>query len=214
MVEKINKKKERKLEKELLGILIFLGVLVVVFIVASAYFKSLNYFEYKGLTFSKKKLGEIQLFHHSYYVKTLDGQLAQYNFYLRNDPRTNNVLIEGKSNLLSAGSVVYLSVNSEGLQECRYGSLAVGTLSSFMTDNQMRVIAGNLDFWQAGARRDLWATCENKPGNRVVEILKGNETKVKIERNCYKVEVANCEILEAIEKLEMQSLIDAKKVSI
>lgn len=214
MVEKINKKKERKLEKELLGILIFLGVLVVVFIVASAYFKSLNYFEYKGLTFSKKKLGEIQLFHHSYYVKTLDGQLAQYNFYLRNDPRTNNVLIEGKSNLLSAGSVVYLSVNSEGLQECRYGSLAVGTLSSFMTDNQMRVIAGNLDFWQAGARRDLWATCENKPGNRVVEILKGNETKVKIEGNCYKVEVANCEILEAIEKLEMQSLIDAKKVSI
>lgn len=214
MVEKINKKKERKLEKELLGILIFLGVLVVVFIIASAYFKSLNYFEYKGLTFSKKKLGEIQLFHHSYYVKTLDGQLAQYNFYLRNDPRTNNVLIEGKSNLLSAGSVVYLSVNSEGLQECRYGSLAVGTLSSFMTDNQMRVIAGNLDFWQAGARRDLWATCENKPGNRVVEILKGNETKVKIEGNCYKVEVANCEILEAIEKLEMQSLIDAKKVSI
>jgi|SRR3989344_2509956 len=207
-------KKERKLEKELLGILIFLGVLVVVFLIASAYFKSLNYFEYEGMTFSKQKLGEIPLFHHSYYIKTKTGELAQYNLYLRNDPRYNNVSISGKSNLLSPGSVVYLSVNSEGLQQCRYGSLAVGTISSFMTDNQIKVIAGNLDFWNAGLRRDLWVTCENKPGNKVVEILKGNETKVSINGNCYRVEVSNCEILEATEKLITQSLIDAKKISI
>jgi hypothetical protein len=114
---------------------------------------------------------------------------------------------------LNPGSVVYLSVNSDGLQECRYSQLAVGTISSFLSDNQMKVIAGNLDFWQAGARKDLWATCENKPGNRVVEILKGNETKVTMENNCYRVQVSNCQILEAIEKLETQSLIDARKSS-
>lgn len=214
MKKEITKKGERKLEKELLGILIFLAVLVVVFLIASAYFRSLNYFEYEGMTFSKQKLGDIPLFHHSYYIKTSTGELAQYNFYLRNDPRYNNVSISGKSNLLSPGAVVYLSVNSDGLQQCRYSHLAVGTISSFISDNQMKVIAGNLDFWQAGARRDLWATCENKPGNRVIEILKGNETKVTIGGNCYRVEVANCEILEAIEKLETQSLVDAKKVNL
>lgn len=214
MSKKTSKHKERKLERELLGVLIFLGVIIVVFLLASAYFKSLNTFEYEDLTFSKQRIGEIQVFHHSYYIKLQNGALALYNFYIRTDPRENHVPIIGKSNLMSPGSVVYLSVNSEGLQECRYGPLAVGSLSSFITDNQMRVIAGNLNFWDAGLNRDLWATCENKPGNKVIEILKANETKVTIDGNCYRVEVANCEILEATEKLEVQSLLDARKVTI
>lgn len=214
MPKTISKHKERKLERELLGVLAFLAAIIVVFLIASAYFKSLNTFEYEGLTFSKQRVGEIKLFHHSYYIKLQNGALALYNFYLRNDPRENQVLINGKSGLMSPGSVVYLSVNSDGLQECRYGPLAVGSLSSFITDNQMKVIAGNLNFWDAGLNKDLWATCENKPGNKVIEILKGNETKVTINGNCYKVEVANCEILEATEKLEVQSLLDAKKLTI
>ncbi|MEK6811055.1 MAG: hypothetical protein AABX96_00945 [Nanoarchaeota archaeon] len=207
--------KERKIEKELLGILIFLAVLVVVFIMATTYFKSLNYFEYGGLTFSKKRVGDIQLFHHSYYIKNQAGKIIQYNLYLRNDPRYNNISIEGiPSKLLSPGKVAYLSVNSEGLQECKYGPLSVATISSFMSDNQMRVVAGNLDFWQAGARRDKWVTCENQPGNRVVEILKGNETKVTIGGNCYRIEVTDCQILEAVERLIVQSIVDARKVSV
>ncbi len=214
MAKSVNKVKERKLERELLGVLAFLAVIIIVFLVASAYFKSLNTFEYQGLAFSKQRVGDIQVFHHSYYVKLQAGGLALYNFYIRNDPRENDVLISGKSNLMNPGSVVYLSVNSDGLQECRYGPLAVGSLSSFLTDNQMKVIAGNLNFWDAGLNRDLWATCENKPGNKVIEILKGNETKVTIEGNCYKVEVDNCEILEATEKLEVQSILDAKKITI
>lgn len=214
MAKNTLKNKERKLERELLGVLAFLAVIIIVFLVASAYFKSLNTFEYEGLAFSKQRVGEIQVFHHSYYVKLQTGALALYNFYIRNDPRENKVPVIGKSNLMNPGSVVYLSVNSEGLQECRYGPLAVGSLSSFLTDNQMKVIAGNLNFWEAGLNRDLWATCENKPGNRVIEILKGNETKVTIEGNCYKIEVNNCEILEATEKLQVQSIIDAKKITI
>lgn len=208
------KAKERKLERELLGVFVFLAVIIVVFLIASAYFKSLNFFEYEGLTFSKQRIGEIQVFHHSYYVKLPAGSLVLYNFYIRKDPRENNVPVSGKSNLMNPGSVVYLSVNSDGLQECRYGPLAVGSLSSFITDNQMKVIAGNLDFWDAGLNKNLWATCENKPGNKVIEILKANETKITIEGNCYRIEVANCEILEATEKLEVQSILDAKKLII
>lgn len=208
-------KKERKLEKEILGILIFLGVLIVVFLIASSYFRSLNYFEYEGLTFSKKRLGEIPLYHHSYYLKAPSGKLINYNMYLRHDPRYNNVTIEGESSrLLAAGSVAYLSINSDGLQECRFGQLAVGSISSFMSDNQMTVIGGNLDFWQAGANRDQWVTCDNRPGNRVVEILKGNETKVIIDGNCYRIEVNQCQILEAVEKLEVQSVVDARRIEL
>ena len=205
--------KERKLEKEIFGVLLFLAVLIVIFLIAGSYFRSLNSFDYNGLTFSKKRLGEIQLYHHNYYFKTQSGKLFQYNLYLRHDPRYNNVTINGTSHLLNAGAVAYLSVNSDGLQECSFSQLAVASISSFMSDNQMTVIGGNLDFWQAGNRRDKWVTCENQPGNRVVELLKGNETRVNISGNCYRVEVADCQILEAVEKLEVQSIIDARRLS-
>lgn len=205
---------ERRIEKELLSVLAFLGVIVIVFLIASSYFKSLNYFEYEGLTFAKKRVGEIPLFHHSYYIKAPSEQLIKYNLYLRNDPRENNVTVIGvPSKLLMPGAVSYLSVNSDGLAQCRYSPLAVASISSFMSDNQMKVIAGNLDFWEAGANRNKWITCENKPGNIVVEIFKGNETKITIDNKCYKIEVADCEILEATEKLEVQSIADAKRIS-
>lgn len=208
----VNDKKERRLEKEILGVLIFLGVLIGVFVIASSYFKSLNYFEYEDLTFSKKRVGNIEVFHHNYYIKTAQ-RLVNYNFYIRNDPRYNNVTVEGdKSKLLAPGTVVYVTINSDGLQQCRYGSLAVGSISSFLSDNQMTVIGGNLNFWDIPIKKDEWITCQNKPGNRVVEIFEGNETKVTIDGNCYQVQVNNCEILEATEKLEVQSLVDARKV--
>jgi hypothetical protein len=212
MEQKIKKQiKERKIEKEILGVLIFLGVLIGVFVIASSYFKSLNYFEHDGLTFSKKRVGNIEVFHHNYYLKVAD-KLINYNFYIHGDPRYNEIAIDGdRSRLLAPGAVVYVTVNSDGLQQCRSAPLAVGSLSSFLSDNQMKVIGGNLNFWDVPIKNDKWITCENKPGNRVVEIFEGNETKVTIKGNCYRVSVNNCEILEATEKLEVQTLVDAKK---
>ncbi len=204
-------RKERKIEKEIIGVIVFLVGLVIIFLIASSYFKSLNSFEYEGLSFSKKRVGEIPFFHHNYYLK-VDQKLINYNLYLRYDPRDNNVTVEGvKSRLLAPGAVVYVSVDGTGIQECRFGNLAIGTISSFLSDNQMEVIGGNLNFWDSGAKADQWTTCKNRPGNRVVEILQGNETKITLEGNCYRVEVANCQILEAVEKLEVQSLLDTRR---
>jgi len=212
---KLKKTKERRLEKEILGIILFLVLIVVVFFIASSYFKSKNFFEYEGLTFAKQRLGNIPIYYHYYYFKAPDGKVIKYNMYLRNDPRYNNITLSGDiSQLLAGGEVAFISINADGLQECRYGPLAVGTISSFLADNQMTVIGGNLDFWQAGAKKDEWITCENKPGNRVVEILAGNKTRVDISGRCYRVEVNNCEILEAVERLMVESVVDARKISI
>ena len=164
------------------------------------------------MTFSKERVGDIEVYHHNYYLKVAE-KLINYNLYLRIDPRYNNITLTGeKSKLLAPGAVAYVSINSDGLQECRYSPLAVGSISSFLSDNQMTVIGGNLDFWNAGLKRDEWITCQNKPGNRVVEIEKGNETSVSIQGNCYRIEVADCQILDAVEKLEVQSIIDSKRV--
>ncbi len=203
--------KERRVEKEIIGVLVFLFGLVIIFLIASSYFKSLNSFEYEGLSFSKKRVGDIPFFHHNYYLK-VGQKLINYNLYLRHDPRYNNVTVEGdKSRLLAPGAVVYVTVDGKGIQECRFGNLAIGSISSFLSDNQMEVIGGNLNFWDAGAKADQWITCQNRPGNRVVEIIQGNETKITLKGNCYRLEIAECQILDAVEKLEVQSLLDSRR---
>ena len=207
-------KKERKLEKEILGIFIFLGAIIVVFLVASWYFKSLNHFDYEGLSFSKERVGSIVVYHHSYYFKTPSRKLIHYNLYLRTDPRTSNVTITGGNVTFEHGKPTFVSVNSDGLQQCTYAPLALASFTSFLADNQITLVAGNLDFRDAGAKRDSWITCENRPGNKVVEILTSNETKISANGNCYRVEITNCEVLDALEKLTVQSLIDAPKAKI
>ncbi|MCH7568205.1 MAG: hypothetical protein IIA87_02175 [Nanoarchaeota archaeon] len=203
-------KGERKIEKELLWIVGFIAFLVIIFLVASSIFKGFNQIEYEGLIFTKERLGEIPVYHYSYYFEN-KGVIIKYNLYLRNDPRTLDVPVEGKDIIFDRGKRVYISVNASGLQQCPYSVLAVADLASFLSDNQFNVKGGDPGFFEAGAKRQEWVTCENKPGNVVILIVEGKETKITINNNCYEITVANCEILEATEKFRVQSIIDAKK---
>ena len=210
MVKKSRRgKKERRLEKELLGILAFMAFLVIVFLISSSIFRSFNSFEYEGLTFTKERVGEIPVYHYYYYFKD-GGRIIKYNLYLRNDPRTIEVPVEGDKILFDRKGKLYLSINSTGLDQCRYSVLAIADLSRFLTENGINVEGSNLDFWKAWAIRQEWATCENKPDNSVIEIREGSETKISIDDGCYTISVANCEILEATEKFKVQSILDAK----
>ena len=135
--------------------------------------------------------------------------MYKYNLYLRHDPRTNNVSISGGKIKFAKPYVSYISIDPSGLQECQYGTIAIGGLGGFMKDNQIPVEGALIDFWQAGAQRKEWITCENKPANPVIEIFSGNKTQITIDKNCYRIEVANCEILQAVEKFQLQTILDA-----
>lgn len=211
MTKKKNKK-ERKLEKELMWIIGFLAFLVVVYLISSSIFKSLNSFEYEGLTFTKERLGEIPVYHYYYYFDSGEGELIKYNLYLRNDPREVDIAVDGGNIIFDHGKRVYVSVDPSGLQECSQSVLAIADLSSFLTDNQLDVRGGNVNFWEAGANRQEWVTCESKPKNVVITVREGEETRIDISGEndrCIDIQVSNCEILEAVEKFKIQSVIDA-----
>lgn len=190
-------------------------VLVIVFFGASYLFKNITKFEYEGITFTKEKFGEIPVFHNYYFFKTMEGKLIKYNLYLRNDPRKNNVPLTG--NAISSGiefSVyrkVYISVDPEFVG-CEYGSVGISTLASFLADNQLTIGGASTDREQAQANNVTYATCDTHPGDVVIILKKGEETQVIHEKtNCYILQVANCEVLQAIEKFQVQSIIDSRK---
>jgi len=212
--KKKGNKKERKIERELLWIIVFLAFLVVVFLVASSIFRGFNSFEHEGLTFTKERFGNIPVYHYYYYFRGNDGGLIKYNLFVRNDPRENNVPVSGDDIVFEEkNKIVFVAVNSSGLQECVDGILGVAELTNFLVGNQIDVQGGNLDFWDAGKERQKWITCENRPRNIVIAIIEGDKTEINIDGNCYEITIANCEVLEATERFAIQSVLDAKKAN-
>ena len=201
--------------KQIYWILGTLLVLVIVFFASSYSFKSLTKFEYQGITFTKEKFGEIPVFHNYYFFKTIEGKLIKYNLYLRNDPRKNNVLLTGNAISLgiefSQGNTNYISVDP-GFVGCEYGSVGISNLVTFLKDNQLDVKGASTDKGQAQANNVTYATCDTHSRDVVIILKKGEETEVIHEKtNCYILQVANCEVLQAIEKFQVQSILDSRE---
>ncbi len=209
-VKKRKVSKERKLEKELMYIIGFIVLLVIIFMTASAFFKSLNTIDYEGLTFTKGRVGNLVLYHHYYYYKSKNGNLVQYNLYLRNDPRYNNVSVEGDKVLFNKNVESYLSVDSLNLEVCPYSILGVGNLAGFLTQNEVIINGGNLDPDAANVTGQEYVTCANHSNRKVIELKEGDETGIKINGNCYEIIVNNCDVMQAIERFQIQTILDNK----
>jgi len=203
----------KKGRKEWVWISVVLGVSVLVLVVSTLWFQSLNSFEYEGLTFTKERFGEIPVFHYYYYQKApVTGEVtSKYNLYLRVDPRENDVPIEGEINYLP-GKFTYVSVDGRGLTECGMSSVGIASLSGFLADNGLRPRGASPILEDAEEANADHITCENKKERVVILIQEGEETKIeKVGERCHVISVANCEIIKAVEKFEVQSLLDARE---
>ena len=206
---KIEKKEEKSSNKELYWVFGLMAVLILVFVVSYDIFSSYRQFEYEGLTFTREKFGKIPVYRYSYFFEN-DGRDYKYNLYLRNDPRQITVPLTGKI-VYKEGKFTYLSINNTGLAECPNSPIAVAGLSNFLSGNFLTIKVGTPDEDEAEEKSIRHATCETIPDRVVILIQKGNETKIEKEgESCHIINVANCEILEALEKFEVQSIIDAK----
>jgi hypothetical protein len=201
--------KKGKRDKELYWVAGFMVGLILLFLVAHFIFKGFNNFEHEGLTFTKERFGEITVFHY-YYHYEYNGQLFKYNLFLRIDPRKNDVPVESGKILYPKGKIVYLSINGTGLEECPESSIAVASLSGFLTDNQINVKGALQDEEAAEENNVRYVTCESHPNNTVILLQSGNETKIESDGSCHTINVANCEMLKAAEKFIVQSILDAK----
>ncbi len=202
---------EKNVEKDLMKIFGFFAILVLIFVVASYAFKSMNQFEYEGLTFTEERFGEIEVYHYYYYFEA-KGELIRYNLYLRTDPRENNIPIEGDSKIeFPSGKITYITLDGSELKTCKDSSLAVGALSGFLSDNKVKIKGATSDFIESKLYNSSYVTCENTVNNPVISISKGDEAKIVLDGNCYRIYAGNeCNVLEAVEKFELQAILDAK----
>lgn len=198
---------ERKQLYWIMGMMV--GVVVLFFLVYWI-IQSTHNFTYEGLTFTKELYGKIPVFHYYYYFKGPDGGQYRYNLFLRNDPRKNMVPLTG--NIVYDGNVpVYISINTTELNLCPQSTIAVADLTSFLTNNFIEVRSGTPDENMARELNRTYVTCKNQPTSGVIIIQAGSITSIVSKDNCYTITLANCEIMQAIEKFKVQSILDAKR---
>jgi hypothetical protein len=192
-----SKKQLNEQNKTLLKILIGLGLLVIVFIVIMLGFQEIGKFTYENTKFEMTKEGSLLLYKTSLPVYYQKG-IADYNFYLRKDPRKtgNSVEFDGELKLLKNFVINLSDIKCNG--------------------DEIIGIANMIKLWSvigANVMKDENATCDEQGRYIYLDIREGEETKI-IEQGdaCYKMTINNCEILEATERFMLETFVEVNKI--
>lgn len=200
-------KEEIKRQNEILkNFFIWLGVVIFIVIIAIVGINSIRNFKYKGLEFSSEKYGDLIFYKTSFPVRYEDkvtGKVvsADYNFYIRNDPRNldKKVLING--NIIFRENIV-LDLTTEELFCDGDWNLAMGNLMKFNLFGINLLVKNQ--------------TIKYEPENEYmfITINKGNVTEIKqLNETSYEININNCEILSAVERLMVEAFIRYKELN-
>ena len=194
---KVSRKKQIESQNKILKNF-FIGVVVII-IAGLLIFLLINQakgFEYEGIKFKIVKEGDLVLYQTSLPV-SYQGEKIPYNFYLRNDPRKlKEIPFNGELNLAKN-----LVINSTGFNCDGEGIIAVANLL-----NLYRIMG-------VEAIKDENATCDSEGRFAFIRLQEGNETNIeKFGPICYNININNCEILKATERLMVEYFIGLNKL--
>lgn len=210
--ENINEESKKKQDKQIIWIIIFMGIIIVSFFIVPYFIKNyVNSFEYGGLNFQKTKQGEI--FYYSAYVPITDQnyqEIGKYPVNLREDPRKLDYI---KSDILydelsfARQNTVFITVGADS-PRCTYNAMAGARLAMFLNGFASMNVAGALDNKTlAEETKTPYVTCETNPKNTVILLKYGDETSIrKLKDNCYELKYKGCEILPVTEKFQLMIL--------
>jgi len=207
--EKVPSKKQIQKENKILrNIAIIMAGLVLLFFAVYLIIYFTNNFEVEGVNFEIVKMGQLTLYKTSlpgiiengkFVMGIYDtGQKADYNIYLRTDPRQlGSVVFHGTVSQIKKFNVINLTndFNCGG-----DGMIAIANLLKLY-----EVMGGDMI-------KDENATCDDKGTYGWVNVQEGTETSIeRFGPACYNIDINNCEILKGTEKFMLETLIEVHK---
>jgi len=215
--EKESKEQSKKHESQLKWVIF--GMIALLLVVILVYFivQQSKYFNYGGLTYEKVTSRNVNLYHTQMALKDVDGNLvANYNLYLRNDPRElKNIIIDG--NFVLKNRNVIVSLDPEVERGCEDSGIAGANFFSFMKVSGYDIKLGYTNKTYAQERNASFSNCDVNygPYYDVIVIKKGNETSiVKRDENCYELYFKDCEILKITERFMVALYANSKGIKI
>lgn len=188
-----SKEEIRKEKKIFIGVIAVMLGLVLIFLATYMLINYTKNFEYNGVKFyvDKEDLKGVTLYRTFIPVVLNNGNIANYNFYLRKDPRTlDDVTFNGT---LEVKKNVVINMTEE------FNCDGNGVIGVANLVNLYHVIG-------ADVIKDENATCNPDGLYMFIRIEGGNETKIEeFGPSCYKIYVSNCEILEGTERFMIET---------
>ena len=193
------KESDEKQNKQLRNIFIGVGLFVMFIILLFL----INYLatnsKYEEVKFNEIREGNLLLYHTSIPLfDNVSGEYyADYNFYLRNNPKKlKEVEFNGTFVLKD-----FIVINSEEDYNCDGdGIIAIVNLKNLYEATGATMI------------KDEKASCDPFGRYTYLSLKAGNETEIQqISESCYVLSVNNCEILEVTERYMLEMFIDINK---
>lgn len=192
------KRQIKEQDKVLRNIFIIIGAFLIIFLLGILFISSVGSFKYKGVDFKIVKEGNLIFYNTAFPMMDSAGNhIADYNFYLRNDPRKlDKVPFEGQVGILE--------------------NVVMNMTDEFNCDGDGIIAIANfvqvLDKFGAKVIKDPEAGCDIYGKYVFIQIRPGEETKIEqFENRCYNFYVNDCEILKATEKFLVEIFAKAKK---
>lgn len=203
--------KKNHMDKQLVWIIVSMAIALICLLAIPFIVKYKNSANYEGLKFQKVSYGQLEVYYYSYGFKYMNQSYA-YNLYVRNDPTKNNIPVNGTIRYQTLESKAYISFDFENLASCNNSIREVTTLTLFLEGNLLKTNLSSPDLDYSRAHNTTYANCMTPKDNMVIMIQKGNESRIDKYNRCYVLSVKNCEdMLNVVEKFEVQSIADAKK---
>ncbi|RMD67660.1 hypothetical protein D6817_00905 [Candidatus Pacearchaeota archaeon] len=207
--------KKERMNKQALWFIAYLLSFLIVFLLAYWYFTQPEKFEYRGFKFVEVKGQRVHFYKTFVPLLRSDGSINYFAVYFRIDPRENDVPFDKLGEIsFPRGKFVYITINGTGLEDCPLSQVSIASLSFLLKNAGLRVHGGLANEEQANATGIRYVTCENRPRNVVLVLQEANETRiVQTSQNCYVVNVNRCEIANALEKFEIEAMVDARNIA-
>lgn len=198
----IEKGQAEKENKQLRNILIGIGIVAVISVLIVIWLSLTNHFTYEGVQFNVVKDDGGRVFYNTSFPMYSEGGIhtADYNFYLRNDPRK-------LKDIPWNGSYILM------------GNMVVNMTDDFNCDGDGVIAIANFikvhEFFGTNIMKDANASCNSTGSYNFIQIEKGNETKIEefggTDSACYKIYINNCEILKATERFILETFVAANE---
>ncbi len=210
MVKKKVRKKSKldREDKQTIGVVVGIALLFVIFLGGYYYFQSLNYFEYLGVDWDIQEYPNLDLYHTRFPIKYKGEVIANYNMYLRNDPRENNIPINVSQ--IGFEKNVVLSLD-DSADECSGVTRAGSDLAMFVSafpfvTNVTGALTNQTKAEELGLQY-VDCSSDNSNKNRTVIIFQKSETpSVVEEQGCYIINFGDCEVSKSIERFQLEIL--------
>ncbi len=184
--------------------IILLMVLVLLAVGGVAWYRyASNTFEYVGLDFQREMFDKLLLYHAKIPITSPTGNvIANFNFYLRNDPRTlEEIPIQGRIALKKEAIIALDS----SMEDCSDNSIAGVNLGQFLAAAGVKALPGSTDQTQAEEQGLYYASCDAPVPVIITE--KAEKTQILQEGSCYKIQVAECnDVVKATERFMLGAI--------